>query len=133
MNSKESIKGYTSNKGVTLIALVITIVVLIILAGITIPTLKEDEGIILNAKTAANMHKTAMIKEEIKKMEIEAEAAKNGLAETLPENLDADGVIAILVSKEIVEPGELIRVDGSETSIQYADGSETFSLEGVLQ
>ena len=42
------------NKGVTLISLVVTIVVLLILAGITIGTIFNDKGIIKKAQEAAN-------------------------------------------------------------------------------
>ena len=42
------------NKGVTLISLVVTIVVLLILAGITIGTIFNDNGIIKKAQEAAN-------------------------------------------------------------------------------
>ena len=47
MNSKRK-----KNKGITLIALVITIVVLLILAGITIAALSGDNGILTRAKEA---------------------------------------------------------------------------------
>ena len=50
------------NKGITLIALVITIVVLLILAGIAITTLAGDNGIVNKASTAS---------EETKKKEYE--------------------------------------------------------------
>ena len=40
-------------KGITLIALVITIVVLMILAGVSINTVLGDDGIIQKAKEAA--------------------------------------------------------------------------------
>ena len=40
------------NKGITLIALVITIIILLILAGISIATLTGDNGIITSVKTA---------------------------------------------------------------------------------
>ena len=42
-----------NNKGITLIALVVTIVVLLILAGITITAVIGDNGLINRAKTAA--------------------------------------------------------------------------------
>ena len=42
------------NKGVTLISLVVTIIVLLILAGITIGTIFDDNGIIEKAQEAAN-------------------------------------------------------------------------------
>lgn len=40
------------NKGITLIALVITIIVLLILAGVTIATLTGDNGILTKAQSA---------------------------------------------------------------------------------
>ena len=43
-----------NQKGITLIALVITIVVLLILAGITINVLLDNNGIINKAQDAAN-------------------------------------------------------------------------------
>ena len=49
MKSKREFKN---QKGITLIALVITIVVLLILAGITIATLTGDNGIITRANDA---------------------------------------------------------------------------------
>ena len=42
------------NKGTTLIALVITIIVLLILAGVTISTLTGENGILTKATTAKN-------------------------------------------------------------------------------
>ena len=43
-----------NNKGITLISLVVTIIVLLILAGITIGTIFDDNGIIKKAQEAAN-------------------------------------------------------------------------------
>ena len=43
-----------NNKGITLISLVVTIIVLLILAGITIGTIFNDNGIIKKAQEAAN-------------------------------------------------------------------------------
>ena len=45
-------EGVTKEKGITLIALVITIIVLLILAGVAIATLLGDNGIITRATTA---------------------------------------------------------------------------------
>ena len=49
MKTKEA---KTRNRGVTLIALVVTIVVLLILAGVSISMLSGDDGIIINAQKA---------------------------------------------------------------------------------
>ena len=50
---KDEIKNITKNtKGITLIALVITIIVLLILAGVSIAMLTGENGIMNNAKEA---------------------------------------------------------------------------------
>ena len=50
-------------KGITLVALVITIVVLLILAGVSINTVLGDDGIIKKAKEAAEATKRASAEE----------------------------------------------------------------------
>ena len=49
---KSKRKMCMENRGITLIALVITIIVLLILAGITIAALSGDNGILTRAKEA---------------------------------------------------------------------------------
>ncbi len=46
-------------KGITLVALVVTIIVLIILAGVSIALVLGDNGIVNKAKKGANDYKTA--------------------------------------------------------------------------
>lgn len=55
----------SNSKGITLIALVITIIVLLILAGITIATLTGDNGIIGKAINAKNETNKANVKEQL--------------------------------------------------------------------
>ena len=52
-------------KGITLIALVITIIVLLILAGVTIATLTGDNGILTQANDAKTNTNNSKIKEQI--------------------------------------------------------------------
>lgn len=47
------------NKGITLIALVITIIVLLILAGVSIATLTGEDGILAKAKLAKERNEQA--------------------------------------------------------------------------
>ncbi len=54
-----------TNKGITLIALVITIIVLLILAGVSIATLTGENGILKKADTAKNQTTEAEEKEQI--------------------------------------------------------------------
>ena len=55
----------TNEKGITLMALIVTIIVLLILAGISISMLAGDNGIIKKATEAADVTETATIKEQI--------------------------------------------------------------------
>ena len=48
MNTKER----KNEKGITILALVITVIVILILAGITIGTISGDDGAIINASKA---------------------------------------------------------------------------------
>ena len=54
-----------TNKGITLIALVITIIVLLILAGVSIAMLTGDNGILTQAGNAQTQTRDAEIKEAI--------------------------------------------------------------------
>ena len=59
-------------KGITLLALVITIIVLLILAGVTIATLTGDNGIIKNANKAKEQTEITEEKEIIEKATVQA-------------------------------------------------------------
>lgn len=52
-------------KGITLIALAVTIIVMLILAGVTISTLISENGIITQGQKAKLANKIAQIREEI--------------------------------------------------------------------
>ena len=65
-----------STKGITLLALVITIIFLLILAGVTIATLTGDNGLIKRAQDAKIATEIASIKEEIQ-TDILSEQAEN--------------------------------------------------------
>ena len=54
--------------GITLVALVVTIVVLLILAGVTISALTGDDGIIQQSKLATEEASKKVAKEEIKRI-----------------------------------------------------------------
>ena len=64
-------------RGITLVALVVTIVVLLILAGVSINTVLGDDGIIKKAKEAAEATKRASAEEEMNRLVLEYQLAKN--------------------------------------------------------
>ena len=75
--------------GITLIALVVTIVVLLILAGITISLVFSENGIIAKAREAANKTNEVIINEQAQMNEVTAEMEnmlnETGGSETTPE------------------------------------------------
>ena len=78
-----------STKGITLISLVVTIIILLILAGVTIATLMGDNGLINKAKDAKIKTEIAGIKEEIQTDILGKQAENNG-------NISDDSLKAIL-------------------------------------
>ena len=63
-------------KGITLVALVVTIVVLLILAGVSINAVVGDNGIIKKAQQSANLSKEAEAKEVINRAILEFSLSK---------------------------------------------------------
>ena len=78
-------------KGITLVALVVTIVVLLILAGVSINTVLGDDGIIKKAKEEAEKTAAAQEKEMIERNLLEQEL-ENSLATPTPKPQPTDGV-----------------------------------------
>ena len=62
---KSNIESKIRNKGITLIALVITIIVLLILAGVTIAALSGDNGILTRTKEAKEKTEKENIIEQV--------------------------------------------------------------------
>ncbi len=56
----------TNAKGITLVALIVTIIVLLILAGVTIITLTGDNGLLTKSKSAVDKYSEGEIEEKIK-------------------------------------------------------------------
>ena len=76
-----------NSKGITLVALVVTIIVLLILAGVTITSLLGDEGIISKAQKAAELSKRTQVIEavqlDILAAQLEGDITKEKLEEIL--------------------------------------------------
>ena len=66
-----------TEKGITLVSLVVTIVVLLILAGVSINTVVGDDGIIQKAKEKSEATKQASAEEEMNRLVLEYQLAKN--------------------------------------------------------
>ena len=91
------------NNGITLIALVVTIVVLLILAGITIGTLTGENGIINKSKEAKSNTEYDQWSEKIDLAIIDAEGNNR--------NADIDDVIEELKNKDIIDDASQVDLE----------------------
>ena len=93
-------------KGITLVSLVVTIIVLMILAGVTINAVIGDDGIIKKAKESAKLTEESETKEIMQRLVLEYELKKNGetledfLQTKVPDKIDSvtnngDGTLTI--------------------------------------
>ena len=108
------------NRGITLIALVITIIVLLILAGITIGTISGDNGIINNAVQAKRDTEISEWKEKIDVAIVKAEGRKS--------NATIDDVINELIKDKIIsDPSQVNKGTGEITT-----NKPSYVIEGKL-
>ena len=121
--------------GITLIALVITIIVLLILAGVSIAMLTGENGILTKAKEST----TATTEGE------KYEAVKLALAEILANKLSGQGTpdkitaenIQTIVTRDNSNAGTLDLTDVNGTgedaskvvSVTFKNGSKTYSID----
>ena len=108
-NNEEKIKKKLKNKqGITLIALVVTIVVLLILASISIGALTSDNGIIDEAHTAKEDTEIASWEEQIDLAIIDAESKHR--------NPDYNDIIQELINKKIINDESQVDENGTITT-----------------
>lgn len=85
---KKAGKETTKERGITLIALVITIIILLILAAVTIAALSGENGILSNASKAKEETEIANEKEQISLAYMGAVAEKEGNGEVTSEDMN---------------------------------------------
>ena len=121
---KSIINNRKTNKGITLIALVITIIVLLILAGVSIAMLTGDNGILTqanNAKTTTN-EKNA---EEAVKMEIAGSFDDNG-------KYNKDKAIENLKKNLKISEDDIIDNGDGTLGVKYDGYKFTVNAEGKV-
>ena len=103
------------NKGITLIALIITIIILLILAGVAITTLTGDDGLFRRAKDASEVSKEAEEKEQI------GLAYNAAIIESKGEK-----VTEIQLETELKKYGSgiTVKIDGTNFKVTYPNGHE---------
>ena len=112
-------KNKDMNKGITLIALVITIIVLLILAAVSIATLTGENGILTRAQDARTNTEVAEEKEAIG-------LAYNGV---MAENR-GDGVNAGELEAELIGNGYDVTASGSNPiTVKFNDSQRVYTID----
>lgn len=111
-------------RGITLIALVITIIVLLILAGVTIATLTGENGILTRASEATEETRVGQVEEQVELWKSEKEMGKQTGGEVTSEDdflqsLKDNGSVT---EDEIDRMSQVIRI--GDTEIYYGSGPE---------
>ena len=121
MKEKLNMLDRNSNKGITLIALVITIIVLLILAGVSIATLTGPNGVLSRATEAKEKTEKAKF-EEIVRLEILANVQEDGSINIsqLKSNLKNNQNYTIT---ENIPENSFTVTDGQYSLIVLSDGS----------
>ena len=105
-------------KGITLIALVVTIVVLLILAGVTISLLLDENGIITKSKDARTETRISQIEDEVEMWKQHNFINK----ESNQAQESADTMLANLISRKLLTEDEIDR-NQELITIKKKDGS----------
>ncbi|MGN1297902.1 MAG: leucine-rich repeat protein [Clostridia bacterium] len=120
------------NKGITLIALVITIIVLLILAGVTIATLTGDNGILNQANKAKTETTKASAKEQVEVEVLGSYGADgnldNGLLKTNLNNIKGITGVPDLITDS--DYPLTVNVDGYDIVIKK-DGTVSFAFDSA--
>ncbi len=109
INNRENKKE--KNKGITIVALIVTIIVLLILAGVTLATLSGDNGILTKAKTAKEEYKKAQYEEAINFAKLQAHTEQGKY------KIDAEKFLQRV--REILQKNELFK--DAKTSEEKAE------------
>ena len=110
------------NRGITLIALVVTIIVLLILAGISIQMIAGEGGILQNAKEARDRTKEANAKEMVEMIAMESLDDNGNLdVEKFKQKIEASGGSIV----DETDTDITVEMDGYEVTIDKLTGKVT--------
>ena len=120
MKLKSIIKTLKANKGITLISLIVTILVLVLLAGISINITIGDNGIIARAKNSSELQEKASLKEEIR-LTILSEQMKKASTKVKITQQDIENILSKYGTVNKDEEGNILSLTptGREYEIPY--------------
>ena len=127
--------------GITLIALVVTIIILIILAGVSISMLVGENGIITQAQTAKTQTEQAALKEKLDLIALEREL--NGSISSITVEDETDVFLDMMGDKEITQEdidffnetlqsyGKQLTAINNVSDVQKIGTDENYPLDGL--
>ena len=116
-------------KGITIISLVVTIVVLLILAGVSISTLVGENGVVDNAKKIQNDTYYQIASEEVNQLVLEHKLRKGD--ETLEEFLVSKVPSRIDEVRRKDDNTLIVKKNGYEIEVEVKAESQTLTLDVV--
>ena len=122
------IRREAKQKGITLIALVITIIVLLILAGVTIATLTGENGILTRASEASIETRGATVEERKDLWKVEQQS-DNYLTEDTAQTLDE--LLDNLEAEDLITPEERTQIEEKGYAREYASDARTLYKIGA--
>ena len=130
-NQTSNIKHPTSNSAITLIALIITIIVLLILAGVTLSMVMGNSGLFSKANNASEQTKISNVKEIIRMQVLENELNKK----TKDSNAKSDEDLQAAVETKLTEEGYKVeegKITIGNTEINIAEEIANASSGGEI-
>ena len=114
-------KIFKSTKGITLIALVVTIIILLILAGISIAMLTGNNGVLTQAKSAKENTRVGEVQEKVKL------AAQAALTDNLGNGIEKEKFQEEL--NNMFTQGEQVSLEYDETNKKYTVTVDKYEVE----
>ena len=118
--------------GITLIALIITLIMMLILVGVTISAVSGSDGILSKSKKAVSDYSKAAAEEEMKlyltSLEMEKNASGDRLADYLKSHIGEDGL------EDYQNNGDgtaQVVLNGKRYKVNLSDGTYTYVGEGT--
>ena len=128
---KKMTKKEKHNKGITLIALVVTIIVLLILAGVAISTLMGNNGIITRSSQAKEAKRAGEVEEQVRLWNLDKQIyTRSGNVGTAPEEMST--LVQKLVDEKMLTSDEKDQILGNTTKGIEATGQVTIGEKTIV-
>lgn len=123
-------KKFSSTKGITLIGLIITLVVMVILIGIVVNGVKGDEKVISKTRFAKNIYTLSQIKEKVELYEIKHSADDFDVTDMIADrSITIDEAKTYYDNEGSIESNKIIAIKTAEELAKIGVDSE-YPLDG---